>query len=125
MLLNPERCLYGNNVFSSMDCESPRALVPRRHMRVYELSYMAGRVGPAGLSLFAVTEEHTTGVYSVERRRAMLKRMMSKVIKDTHALGRESMDMILRECFNAAIEMTRHTSTMGTFKSSTQSCHIG
>ena len=44
----------------------------------------------------------------VERRGAMLKKMMSKVIKDTHASGRESMDMILSECFNAANEMTRH-----------------
>ena len=44
----------------------------------------------------------------VERRGAMLKRMMSKVIKDTHASGRESMDMILSECLNAVNEMTRH-----------------
>ena len=34
--------------------ESPRASVLRRHVHVYELSSMAGRVGPAGLSLFAV-----------------------------------------------------------------------
>ena len=38
----------------------------------------------------------------------MLKRMMSKVIKDTHASGKESMDMILNECLNAANVMTRH-----------------
>ena len=38
----------------------------------------------------------------------MLKKMMSKVIKDAHASGRESMDMILSECLNAANEMTRH-----------------
>ena len=37
----------------------------------------------------------------------MLKKMMSKVIKNTHASGRESMDMILSECLNAANEMTR------------------
>ena len=43
-----------------------------------------------------------------ERRGATLKKMMSKVIKDTHASGRESMDMILNECLNAANEMTRH-----------------
>ena len=35
----------------------------------------------------------------VERRGAMLKKMMSKVITDTHAAGRESMDTILSECF--------------------------
>ena len=33
---------------------------------------------------------------------------MSKVIKDTRASGRESMDTILSECLNAANEMTRH-----------------
>ena len=33
--------------------------------------------------------------------------MMSKVIKDTHASGRESMDMILSECLNAVNEVTR------------------
>ena len=44
----------------------------------------------------------------VERRGAMLKKMMSKVIKDAHASGRKSMDMILSECLNAANEMTRH-----------------
>ena len=31
-----------------------------------------------------------------------------EIIKDTHASGRESMDMILSECFNAANEMDRH-----------------
>ena len=34
----------------------------------------------------------------------MLKKMLSRVIKDTHASGRESMDMILSECLN---EMSR------------------
>ena len=65
----------------------------------------------------------------VERRGAMLKYMMLKVNKDTPASGRESMDMILSECLNAANEMTRHggfcSSTMGTLTSSTQSCHHG
>ena len=37
----------------------------------------------------------------------MLKKMMSKVIKDTHASGRESVDIILSECSNAANEMSR------------------
>ena len=37
-----------------------------------------------------------------------LKKRMSKVIKDTHASGRESMDMILSECLNAVNEITRH-----------------
>ena len=44
----------------------------------------------------------------IERRVAMLKKMISKVIKDTHASGRELMDMILSECLTAANEMARH-----------------
>ena len=44
----------------------------------------------------------------VERRGDVLRKMMSKVIKETHAAGRESMDMILSECLNATNEMTRH-----------------
>ena len=44
----------------------------------------------------------------VERRGDALKKMMSKVLKDTHASHRESMDMILSGCLNAANEMTRH-----------------
>ena len=39
--------------------------VPSRLMHVYEHSYMAGRVGPAGLNFFAATQGHTIGVYSV------------------------------------------------------------
>ena len=99
---------------------------------VREFSNMAGRVEPAGLSLFVFDRgTHNRGAFGstlakngvairpaglaapeqigrVERRDAMLKKMMSKVIKDTHASGRESMDMILIECLNAANEMTRH-----------------
>ena len=44
----------------------------------------------------------------VERRGDMFKKMMSKVIRDTHFSDRESMDMILSECLIAANEMTRH-----------------
>ena len=44
----------------------------------------------------------------VERPGAMLKKMMSKVIKDTHASGTESMDMIFSGFLNAANEMARH-----------------
>ena len=42
-----------------------RASVLRRHMHVYELSYMAGRVGLVGLSLFAAIEEHTIEAHLV------------------------------------------------------------
>ena len=59
-------------------------------------------IRPAGLE--ATAEQ----IGRVERRGAMLKKMMSKVIKDTHASGRESMDMILSECLNAVNEITRH-----------------
>ena len=79
-------------------------------------------LGLVGLGSFAVTETHIRSVFSsilaknggmirpagleapeqigrVERRGAMLKKMMSKspVTRDTHASGRESMDMILSE----------------------------
>ena len=58
-------------------------------------------IRPAGL-------EAPEQIGRVERRGAMLKKMMSNVIRDTHAPGRESMDMILNECLNADNEMTRH-----------------
>ena len=38
----------------------------------------------------------------------MLKKMMSKFIKDTHTSGRESMNMNLSECLNAANGIARH-----------------
>ena len=38
----------------------------------------------------------------------MFKKMMSKVMKDPHVSGRESMDMILSECLNATNEITGH-----------------
>ena len=96
---------------------------------VYEHSYIAGRVGPAGLSFVRCDRgTHNRGVFGstlsksgvairpagleapeqigrVERRGSLLLKMMSKVIKDTHASGKESMDMILSECLNAANEM--------------------
>ena len=111
--------------------ESLRASVPRRHMRVYEPSYIAERVGPAGPSLFVRPRNTESGCIRfdscqewcsdqtcriegirknrkrAERRGAMLEKMMSKVIKDTHASGRESMDMTFSECLNAVNEMTR------------------
>ena len=58
-------------------------------------------IGHAGL-------EAPDQIGRVDRRGDMLKKMMSKVIKDTHTSDRESMDMILSECLNAANEMTRH-----------------
>ena len=58
-------------------------------------------IRPAGL-------EAPEQIGRVEQRGAMLKKMMSKVIKDTHASGRRSMDMTLSECLNAVNEMTRH-----------------
>ena len=58
-------------------------------------------IRPAGL-------EAPEQIRRVERRGAMLKKMMSKVIKDTHASSRESTDMSLSDCLNAANEMTRH-----------------
>ena len=58
-------------------------------------------IRPAGL-------EAPEQIGRVERRGAMHKKMMSKVIKDTHALGKKAMHIILSECLNAVNEMTRH-----------------
>ena len=44
----------------------------------------------------------------IDQPSEMFKKMMSKVIRDTHGSGRESMDMFLSECLNDANEMTRH-----------------
>ena len=88
-------------------------MVLRHHMRVCEPSYIVGQVGLVGLGFFAVTETHNRGVFSsilakngvmirpagleapeqigrVGRRGDMLMKMMSKVIRDTHASGREN-----------------------------------
>ena len=51
-------------------------------------------IRPAGL-------EAPEQIGRVERRGAMLKKIMSKVIKDTHASGRESKDMILGDCLSS------------------------
>ena len=64
------------------------------------LSKSGVAIRPAGL-------EAPEQIGRVERRDAMLKKMMSNVIKDTHASGKESMDMILSDCLNADNEMTR------------------
>ena len=58
-------------------------------------------IRPAGL-------EAPEQIGRVERRGDTPKRMMSKVIKDTHASGKESMFLILSECLNGVNEMTRH-----------------
>ena len=50
----------------------------------------------------------TEQIGRVERRNAMLKHMMQKVIMDTEAVGRDSVDMILTESITAINEMARH-----------------
>ena len=101
------------------------ASVPRRHTHVCVLS-LAGRVrlvrcdrrthnrgvfsstlAKNGVAIRPAGLEAPEQIERVERRGDMLKKMMSKGIKDTHASGRESMDMILSECLSAANEMTR------------------
>ena len=58
-----------------------------------------------------------------ERRGDALKKMMSKVIKDTHASHRESMDMMLerRQRYDSTCKFC--SGAMGAFTSSTQSYH--
>ena len=76
---------------------------------------MAGRVGPAGLSLFAAIEERIRFNSCQEWRGFQTCRFgsartnrKSGTTRCTHAYGRESMDKILSECLNTANEMTRH-----------------
>ena len=74
-LLNPECCLCGNHVRSSMDCEGIRE--PRFSIvTCMSTSFHTwlGRAGPAGRGLFAVIEEHTTGTYFVR----LFPRMVSR-----------------------------------------------
>ena len=82
-----------------------------------------------GVMIIAAGLKAPQQIGRVERGADMLKKMMSNVTKETDASGRESMDMILSECLNAADEITRHGGfcpcTMGTFTSSTQSCCYG
>ena len=59
------------------------------------------RVRPAG-------PEAPEQIGRTERRGDMLKSMMKKVIKETHAVGREEVEMVLTECLNALSEMSRH-----------------
>ena len=113
-------------------CGSPRASVPRRPhaclrasvhcwkgwvgwpklVRCDRGTHSRGVFGSTlaknGVAIRPAGLEAPEQIGRVERRGAMLTKMMSKVIKDTHASGRESMDMILSECLNAANEMTRH-----------------
>ena len=86
--------------------ENPGPSVVHRHMHVCELSYMAGRGGLVGLGLFAI-EEHTIEAYW-KSRTTRCHAQEDDVIKDTHASGRESMDLILSECLKAVSEMARH-----------------
>ena len=44
----------------------------------------------------------------VERRNQTLKNMMKKVIRETNAICRQAMDMVLSDCINSINEMSRH-----------------
>ena len=59
------------------------------------------RIRPAGL-------ESPEQIGRVERRGDILKKLMKRIIKETNAVGRDSMDMILTEALNALNEMSRH-----------------
>ena len=110
-----------------MDCERIRDLVVNRHMQGCELSldasgWLAFRCdrGTHNRGVFGSTPakndvvirlaglEASEQIGRLERRGPMLKKMMSKVITDTHASDRELMNRILSECLTAANEMARH-----------------
>ena len=59
------------------------------------------RIRPAGL-------ESPEQIGRVERRNQTLKTMLNRVIKETHAKGRQEVDMALAECISAINDMSRH-----------------
>ena len=59
------------------------------------------RIRPAGL-------ESPEQIGRVERRNETLKTMLNRVIKETHAKGRQEVDMALAECITAINDMSRH-----------------
>jgi hypothetical protein len=65
------------------------------------LSKKGVRVNPAAL-------ESPEQIGRVERRNATLKHMMIKVIKETNAIGRAAIDMVIAECICAINELARH-----------------
>ena len=89
-----------------MDTTEPKSVacdrgVHNRGVFVRTLSKKGIPVRPAGL-------ESPEQIGRVERRNDTLKKMMSKVINETKAVGREAVDMILSECLNAINEVSRH-----------------
>jgi len=58
-------------------------------------------IRPAGL-------ESREQIGRVERRNQTLKTMMSRVIKETNAIGKQAIDMVLSECICAMNEQSRH-----------------
>ena len=81
---------------------------PKRNRGTHNRGVFSSTLAKNGIMIRLAGLEAPEQIGKVERRGDMLKKMMSKIIKDTHASGRESMGMILSECSNAAIEMTRH-----------------
>ena len=59
------------------------------------------RIRPAGL-------DSPEQIGRVERRNQTLKTMLHRVIKETHAKGRQEVDMALAECIAAINDMSRH-----------------
>ena len=79
-----------------------------RDRGTYNRGVFGSTLAKNGVAIRPAVLEAPEQIGRVERRGAMLKKMMSKSVKDTHASGRASMDMILSACLNAANEMTRH-----------------
>ena len=59
------------------------------------------RIRPAGL-------ESPEQIGRVERRNQTLETMLNRVIKETHAKGRQEVDMALAECIAAISDTSRH-----------------
>ena len=123
---------------SSHACSRLRAFVhgwtcwagwPRCDQGTHNRGVFGSTLAKNGVAIRPAGLEAPEQICRVGRRGDMSKKMMSKVINDTRASGRESMDMILSECLNAANEVTRHggfpPAQWVTLTSSTQSGHHG
>jgi hypothetical protein len=65
-------------------------------------------ISKKGIEVRQAALESPEQIGRVERRGDVLKKMLTKVIKDTGAIGNEQVDMILTECLSSLNEMSRY-----------------
>ena len=65
-------------------------------------------VAKKGVQVRQAALESPEQIGRVERRSDVLKKMMTKVIKETNANGERQVDMVITDCISAINEMSRH-----------------